>query len=139
MRKGLCFAPALAAALLAACSTSPVSELNARPAQPDHVFAYQTASGAHGDITITRDSGMMGAGCLLSVFVNGTEAAKLGTSEKVTLQLAPGRWNLGTGYTATICGGASSRRAVQVVVEAGDHLHYRLATTQDDLSIVATD
>jgi len=103
------------------------------------VLAYQTASGAHGDVTITRDSGMMGAGCLLSVYVNGTEAAKLATSEKVTLQLTPGRWNLGAGYTSAICGGASSRRAVQVVVEAGDHLHYRLATTQDDLNIVATD
>lgn len=139
MRTLLCLSLGVAVTLMSGCATSPVTELDANQVPPDRVLAYQTVSGPHGAITVTRDSGMLGAGCFLSLFVNGTEAAKVGTSEKVTIELAPGRWNIGVGFDSGICGGASSRRAVQVFVEAGDQLHYRLATAGDNLSIVATD
>ncbi len=134
MKAAICIALLLGVATLAGCATKPVNVGEAKPAPESRVYGYQAASGSAGAVTFVRDKGMMGAGCYLAVLVNGTPAAMLDTGEKVTLVFTPGRWNVGASPSgAGLCGSGlatRNKREVQVTVDAGDQLTYRIAIGQ---------
>jgi hypothetical protein len=125
---------------LAGCATAPVSLAQAKAVPSDRIYAFAQAPGSVGSITFVRDKGMMGAGCYMAVFINGQRAAMLDTGEKVTVTVAAGRVNVGAGPDgAGLCGSGMAtrnKREVQVIVDVGDRLIYRVATNGGgDLSI----
>lgn len=89
---------ALSIALLAGCSTNQTSYEQAKPAPSDRVIGYQKSpSGEYGDILVTRDGGVMGSGCYLAVFVNGSLAARLAPGERVKFMVPAGDNLVGSG------------------------------------------
>lgn len=83
---------ALLPALLVACSTTPVAPADAVAADPARVLAFQEvrSSTDRATITVVRDSGYIGSGCYLGVHINGTLAARLAPSERVSFIVRPG-------------------------------------------------
>lgn len=99
---------AVAVAMLAGCASSAISVRDAKPVPSDEVYAFQTKpAGESGKITVVRDSGAVGSGCDIVVYVDGRRAAKIGTGQRATFYLPPGSPNLGAGLAGSgLCAGA---------------------------------
>ena len=102
---------ALALATFAGCSSNAITIKQTTPASSDELYAFQSKpSGPGGRLTVMREGGVYGAACDVVVYVNGTPAAKLGTSERATFNLPVGSASLGVGLTNSgLCGGAEIR------------------------------
>lgn len=126
---------------LAGCSTSPVSVGTATQAKADNVYAYQAKpSGPSGALTVVRDSGFIGGGCDMGVYVNGRLAARIATKERVTFYLPAGSTVIGAGPVGSgLCGVNTDRREREVSLRDGDRLSYRLFTSSNgDVDILPT-
>jgi hypothetical protein len=125
----------VALAILAGCATRQVQPNAAHFVSPERALALQTPVAGGGVITVVRDSGFTGSGCYAGVFVNGTMAAKVGTSEKVRLYLPAGRSIVSAhSVGAGLCGiklQERGERAAEVVIASGDDRFYRLAMSSD--------
>ena len=89
----------LAALCLAGCETQPVAMRDSRDVISGHVLG-QPADAAKsmehgGKVVITRDSGWVGSGGLLRVFVDGIPVAKLSRYERYEVLLKEGEHLLG--------------------------------------------
>jgi len=91
------------------CATSPVSNSDAHDVPDSRMHSHQWLAPAFdtSQLTIKRDSGMMGAACAVSVFMDGEAIADLRTGEKVSLNIRPGKHLFGARATG-ICGGGSA-------------------------------
>lgn len=111
-----------------------------RPVPADRLLAFQTRGATTGTVLVTRDIGMIGAGCYLGILVDGTLAATIDTGERVALQLPAGEhlltpsWVKGRG----MCGAfydekrmAARRRTAEVTIQAGATKAYRIHTNTD--------
>lgn len=86
---------ALGLALLAGCTTSPVSSGKAKAAPGERII-YESPAKAGSSITVTRDTGWIaGGGCYVGVLIDGKLAARLATGETVTFRVPEGRHILG--------------------------------------------
>ena len=106
----------------------------------DRLLGFQQQSDKTGTAHVTRDVGMIGAGCLLGILVDGQLAATLDTGERATLHLPAGThlltpsWVKGRG----LCGAfydekrmAARRRTAEVTIVAGATKSYRIHTNTD--------
>lgn len=117
-------------ALLTGCATSAVTIDNAKPAPAERVLLSNTKS-TDAKITIIRDSGFMGGGCYVEVYLNDALAAKLDTAEKVTFNVKSGELILGSKLSGSaLCGGASIRH-FETSISQGQHKLYRVMTDQN--------
>lgn len=132
---------ALAVALLAGCSTGPVSVSTAKTAAPAKVYAYQTKlAGSSGTLILVRDSGYIGGGCDMGIYVDGQLAARLATKEKVGLQLPAGQHVIGAGIVGSgICAMGNDRREREIAISDGKTSSYRVFTSTDgDVDLLPT-
>jgi hypothetical protein len=78
-----------------------------------------------GEVTVKRDSGMMGSGCLSRVYIDAKAVADLDTSEKVVLHLKEGD-HIISATQAGVCGGVGMVET-KVSVHVGGIYNYRIA------------
>lgn len=83
----------IAAALfvLNGCATPPVTSDNPTPIPPERLAGFQTNISQGATIVVNRDSGFLsGAGCLVSVLIDGKTAARIDAGETGTFIVNPG-------------------------------------------------
>ena len=119
---------AAAVAMLAGCASSAISVRDAEPVPADELYAFQSKpAGESGKITVVRDSGAVGSGCDIVVYVDGRRAAKIGTGQRATFYLPPGSPNLGAGLAGSgLCAGAAIR-TIAATVHPGKESLYRIS------------
>ncbi|HYG07317.1 MAG TPA: hypothetical protein VD865_13060 [Stenotrophomonas sp.] len=131
---------ALAAAGCVMPTKQPTSDA-IRDVPQERVFAFGPQPDPTGEVVVVRDIGLIGSGCYLGVFVDGKEAVRLETAERVRLQLSAGRHVLTPRYIGGrgLCGtfynenSATARaRSAEVLVEAGQSRKYRIHTNTDN-------
>ncbi|MGI2056216.1 hypothetical protein ACRN9T_03335 [Shewanella baltica] len=122
---------------LSGCATSAVSVDQAKSAPVSRVFINDAAN-TEAEITLIRDSGMMGGGCYVDVYLNDKLAATLDTSEKVTIKVNAGELYLGSQLSGSgLCIGSSIRH-LETSIKQGQHKLYRVMTGQSgDVQIVS--
>ena len=82
--------------VLIGCTTSPVTSDKAKPVPVERILAFKTNIHNGSTIVITRDSGFLaGGGCFMSILIDGKIAARIDTSETVSLYVEPGRHIVG--------------------------------------------
>lgn len=118
----------LALAMLVGCASTAISVRDAKPVPVDEVYAFQSRpSGDSGTITVVRDSGAVGSGCDIVVYVDGRKAAKIGTGQRATFYLPPGSPNIGAGLVGSgLCAGAAIR-TIAATVQPGKESLYRIS------------
>jgi len=85
------FVGAVAIALLAGCSTSPVSPGEARPVPKNRIVAFSAnPKEAYGTVVVTRDTGFLGGGCYVAIHIDGKLAARIDTGEVAKFFLSIG-------------------------------------------------
>ena len=119
---------AVAVAMLAGCASSAISVRDAKPVPTDELYAFQSKpSGESGKVTVVRDSGAVGSGCDIVVYVDGRKAAKIGTGQRATFFLPPGSPSLGAGLAGSgLCAGAAIRTIAATVLPGKESL-YRIS------------
>lgn len=122
----------LLALVLAGCNSVPVSLSNATPAPADRVLAFKTPPrGASGTIVVTRDKGFNGSPCYYALFINGTLAARLATSETATLYVPPGDLLLRSGRDPDgrgLCGTFKNEWTErETILKDGEKKYFRLS------------
>ena len=110
--------------LAAGCATSP-----SMSSSPGHVLPnqWQGQSPNSGALTVTRDSGFMGAACAQRIYVDGTPIADLRSGQSVTVYLPAGKHVAGV-MSGGMCGGGSS--SAQMVMASGGSERFRVASGQ---------
>lgn len=118
-----------ATALLSGCATDAVPVKQAITAPNERVFNYQDSSKGDSSITIVRDSGMVGGGCYITVFLNGARVAKLDTKEKTTFHINSGEWIVGAGHEGRgLCSGGKERQERDFIIKPGEDKYLRVFT-----------
>ncbi|MGN5354323.1 hypothetical protein ACQ4P5_20180 [Ralstonia sp. L16] len=135
MRAGLAIL-AVSFALGACTTTSAVSPGEAAAVPADRVF-LKTKPEAEGTgaVVVTRDTGFIGAGCRLGLFVNGDLAASFEPGETLRMSLAPGEYLVGAGFPkgAGLCALHSGEpRELSIVLAAGNVRYYRIGVRAGD-------
>lgn len=122
------FLGVVAAALLTGCASSAIPVNQAEPVPRDELYAFQAKpAGQSGKVTVVRDSGMVGSGCDIVVYVDGRKAAKLGTGQRASFYLPPGNPSIGAGLAGSgLCGGAAVR-TISAAVQNGKESLYRIS------------
>ena len=118
-----------------ACATSPVSIHDASSVPSLRLLASQWASPFpnSGRLVVTRDSGLMGAGCTVRLYVDAVPVADLEPSEKVELFIEVGEHVVGV-TPKGICGGGTA--STEVVVRADRQKVLRIGSGQSgDITI----
>ncbi len=105
--------------VLTACSTSPAT--SAKTVSP---MLYSTASSDTAKVTVTRDSGVVGAACAAKIFVDDKIAGQLKPSESVTLHIPSGRHIISFDTRGGLC--PSMTDAVDVNLIKDDVKKYRI-------------
>ncbi|MBY8958289.1 3-isopropylmalate dehydratase [Pseudomonas sp. MIS38] len=121
---------AVAIAILNGCA-SPPSGGDVGIAPANRLLAYQSEEkGRDANVTVIREGGVNGAGCLFAIFIDGKLVARLGGDEKARFYLKPGRRLIGVGPDPEAtgrCGGSSSfRREVATWVQTGEQQTFRI-------------
>ncbi|QIE96559.1 hypothetical protein G5574_06105 [Pantoea stewartii] len=114
--------------LISGCATSPVSNDEAKNVPQNRIFYSGTGSSK---IVIIRDKGWMaGGGCYVMATMDGKEAARLDTAEKVELKVIPGRHIIGLigdRYGKALCGLTSgASKETSTVINSGETQFYRI-------------
>ncbi|KLC64170.1 MULTISPECIES: hypothetical protein [Xanthomonas] len=138
MHKALTIAMVLVVGALPGC-VQPTKQ--PRPDQvsevpPDRLFDIGLQAAPTGSIAITRDVGLVGAGCYLGVYVDGKPAAHFKTGERAVITLSAGRHVITSRSVGGrgLCGANSEERQVarshsaEIFVEAGQVRSYRIHT-----------
>ncbi|WP_145490799.1 hypothetical protein [Yersinia rohdei] len=117
---------------LTGCSTSLVPVNQAKDIPQDRLLKHKTALESGAQLTIVRDSGIVGSACYAVVYVDGSPSAKLETKEKTTLFLEPGEYSIGVNLDGTgLCAYGNARVEREIVLKKGQHKYMRIFT-QDD-------
>ncbi|WP_296228596.1 hypothetical protein [Ralstonia sp. UBA689] len=130
------FAVACVVPLVAACATSSVSPREAATVPQDRLFAYQASSEQPGGrVTVTRDDGFAGRGCLLGFYVDGKLAGSFEAGETARFFLPPGEYVLGAGFPkgrgfCAMHGGELRELSAEFAV--GQERYYRMVNRPGD-------
>lgn len=107
------------------CATTPIPNSAAidvpRERVIDHHFLDQTPGSTK--ITLKRDAGFGGSGCISRVFVNAKPIADIGVSEKVVIYLQTGDYVF-SAWPNGVCGGGMSE--VRSTVKTGEAQTFRV-------------
>ncbi|MNJ48098.1 hypothetical protein D3C77_432830 [compost metagenome] len=119
---------AVGLALLAGCATSATPVQQADPVPRDELYAFQSKpAGSSGTLTVVRDSGAVGSGCDVVVYIDGKRSAKVGTGQRASFFLPVGQPNIGIGLADSgLCGGMAIR-AITGNVKADQETIYRIS------------
>jgi hypothetical protein len=103
-------------ALLAGCSTVPVTDSDAVPVPAERLLDRDVVAAGpeRGTVIVKRDSGPMGVYCDVRVLVNAKPVALIRNGEKLLLQLPYGQHLLGA--EAPVCAGRLTEQQVNVAV-----------------------
>ncbi|MFI8028736.1 membrane lipoprotein lipid attachment site-containing protein [Serratia marcescens] len=116
-------------AILSGCSTDVVPLSQAINAPSERVFKYQDTAKTNALITVVRDSGFGGSGCLTTVFINGERAARLDPKEKVTFHINSGEWVIGAAYEGkALCSSGKERQERDFNISPGEEKVLRVYT-----------
>ena len=129
-----------------ACATKPINTATARVSPADRVYApeLQVPGADKVELTIARDAGYIGSGCMTAVYLDGRKVSAIDNNEKVVFFIAPGRHILGSGPNPdgkALCkfGAERARRETEVTAEIGKPLKYRLALSANgEISVMPT-
>ena len=118
----------LGLAVTAGCATSATPVQQADPVPRDELYAFQSTQAADsGLLTVIRDSGALGSGCDIVVYIDGKKSAKIGPGQRATFHLPPGQPNLGIGMAGSgLCGGMAVR-SIAGKVDSGKESLYRIS------------
>lgn len=127
---------ALVVALLAGCSSNPISVNDAVQAPRDEIYAYQSKpSGPSGKLTVVRDSGINASGCDFVIYIDGRKAAKLGSGEKASFYVSPGQLNIGAGVSGSgLCVGQAIK-TVSAIAQPDKQVIYRVSSDMSGLTL----
>lgn len=124
---------AIAVALLAGCSTSPISADKARLAPAERVTGYQSSVEGGGKIIVTRDTGFIGGGCFAGIYLNGDRVAKLDPGEKAVFSVKSGEWIVGAGLEGSgLCAVNPERIEITESVGPGQTKKFRVYNPGDN-------
>lgn len=84
---------------LTACATAPPT--HPKPVPSDRQYAQPPSGSA--TLSVTRDSGLFGSACGVTLFVDGAKMAKLSGGERVQYRIASGQHIVGASASAGIC------------------------------------
>lgn len=113
---------ALAVAILAGCSTDPISAEMAAKVPPNRLFQFAEQSDAK--LVVTRDSGLYGSGVNFTLLIDGQKAAEFAAGEVATFGLTAGKHILGV-QPATMF--SSSPKESEITVKPGETVRRRLS------------
>lgn len=112
-------------ALLAGCSTSPISSNQADPVPANRLTAFQNKpAGQYGTLIVTRDSGFTGSACNTILYIDGEKSAAIGSGETAKFYIPEGERIIGVNSTS-MCGGGLKERSL--VMESGGTKKYRIS------------
>jgi hypothetical protein len=114
--------------VLAGCVTQPTPIQQAEPVPIDELYAFQSTPDANsGSLTVVRDSGALGSGCDVVVYIDGKRSAKIGPGQRASFHLPPGQPNIGIGLAGSgLCGGMAVR-SISGKVKSGKEVVYRIS------------
>lgn len=119
-------------ALLSGCSTKIATSTST--VSPT---LYGTATADSALITVTRDSGIVGAACAAKLSIDNKVVAKLKPSDSVKLNVPSGRHILSFDTRGGLCPSVSD--AVEVTLNKGDDKRYRIrADTNGNFQLLPT-
>ncbi len=132
---------AAAVAMLAACSTTQVTQSQAKEVPQDRVYAPEyllETSEKSAQVVFLRDAGFSGSGCSHDLFVNNVKVAAIRHAEGITVHLQPGDYffrletggglcpNISTSQNASLAAGA--RQVYRILLPSDGSL--RLTRTE---------
>ncbi|WP_082304556.1 hypothetical protein [Pseudomonas amygdali] len=124
----------LAVAMLAGCSTSPISAENAEPVPKSRFHAFGNKADAQ--LVVTRDSGFYGAACNYYFYIDGVLAAEFASGEVAKFGVKRGRHVLGIKPSLVCSGKGLIEREIQL--ESGDSVRRRIHVSGDSYDISPT-
>ncbi|NLQ22331.1 hypothetical protein HGO26_05485 [Shewanella sp. S-1] len=116
--------------MLTGCATSAVTINAAKPVPSERQFIKGLNDG-NATVTIIRDSGILGSGCNINVYLYDELAATLDVSEKVTLKVNSGELYLGAQTSGKGLCFNTSVKHLETVIKQGQHKIYRVITDQN--------
>lgn len=132
----------LAASFMAACATTPVSVSDAAPVPKDRMFAFASTGDGNTVIVVTRDKGYTASGCGITVSIDKTDAAFLGTGEKAVLHVPTGDHILAARPSEKgLCaiGAKAQYRTLKFTADKGHQPEFRIAIlSSGDISLTQT-
>ncbi len=112
---------------LAGCSTNPIAYSKARPVPPDRILdgyrAISTMTAKTAQVSIVRDSGVMGSAVSAELSVNDIAIAKFRAGERLVVYLQPGTYTFGVAYVGLLGPLPYTR---QISVQSGQHYFIRI-------------
>lgn len=122
---------AFAAVWLAACSTSPVRPDAAKAVPPERLYITAAPAANDGLVIVVRDTGVLGSGCGVNVFLDDEKAAFLAAGEKATFPAAAGKHMLSMAPSGKgLCGVADAehaqKRSLIFTAVAGQKIDFRV-------------
>ncbi|WP_312963906.1 hypothetical protein [Stutzerimonas nitrititolerans] len=118
--------------VLAGCSTSPVSEGEAKPIPRDRIYASDIvgpAAGGRAEVVFLRDSGYFGSGCSHDLYVNNRKAFAIRQGEGVTLSLEPGSYFFRLETGGGLCPNIATSQDLEL--KSGSSAAYRILLPSD--------
>jgi len=125
----------LTIALLVGCSTSPVTEQDAKPIPAERVYQPSMVAGqgreANGEalVTFLRDSGYYGSGCSHDMYINNVKAFAIRQGEFVRLRLPAGSYFFRLETGGGLCPNIATSQSSQL--KAADSESYRILLPSD--------
>lgn len=118
-------------AMLAACSTSPVRVADAKPIAPDRLYITAPPTTNDGLVIVVRDTGMLGSGCGVNIFLDKRKAAFLAAGEKAEFPASAGKHMLSAAPSGHgLCGFGdaehSQRRSLIFEATPGQRIDFRV-------------
>lgn len=124
----------VAVLLLAACATSQTPPEAATAVPTDRVLAFAAPTADTAPVTVTRDVGIMNAGCPLAFLVDGETVALIRRGETMTLYIPAGDRLLGvTPAGEGLCNSMADRyrRENSQRLQAGQPFRLRIGLQSD--------
>ena len=127
-----------AALMLTGCATTttPTPASSAKQAPASRLLAFQAKpNGQYGKIVVTRDSGLLGSGCMNAVSINGQMAARLEPGETSSFLvpageviLQSGQDPMGKGLCTQLFDSPTIRESS---IREGETKHFRMLISRD--------
>lgn len=122
----------IALILISGCSTSVVDPKNIKLVPKERVIIKQVESKNSAPITVVRDTGLTGSGCLASLYLDGNLIAKLKSTEKIVLNVQEGEHILGASIQGEgLCAFNTTRNEREFWIKLGEHKSYRIFIDQN--------
>ena len=119
-------------ALIAGCSTTPVSEGLAKQIPAERIYDQaitRTVSNDESTVTFLRDEGFYGSGCSHVVYVNNRKAFAIRSGEGIRIHLVPGSYFFRLETGAGMCPNIATSQNSEL--KPGAHEAYRILLPSD--------